>query len=103
MFNNKLLPHFVSAVPDPFPWPVDVLSLSWKDLDPYAFPPVAILGIVIEIRNEVSRLLSSLYLLCYFPFKHILKFQDNCQLRYIQMYYTCPKCGLNGYTNDLLR
>ena len=29
-------------------WAVDALSLSWEDLDPYAFPPVAILGKVVE-------------------------------------------------------
>ena len=37
-FNNKL-PQFVSPLPDPQAWAVDALSLSWEDLDPYAFPP----------------------------------------------------------------
>ena len=46
-FNNKL-PQFVSPVPDPHAWAVDALSLSWEDLDPYAFPPAAILGKVVE-------------------------------------------------------
>ena len=46
-FNNKL-PQFVSPVPDPQAWAVDPLSLSWEDLDPYAFPPAAILGKVVE-------------------------------------------------------
>ena len=46
-FNNKL-PQFVSPVPDPQAWAVDALSLSWEDLDPYAFPPAAILGKVGE-------------------------------------------------------
>ena len=46
-FNNKL-PQFVSPVPDPQAWAVDALSLSWEDLDPYAFPPAAILGKVLE-------------------------------------------------------
>ena len=46
-FNNKL-PQFVSPVPDPEAWAVDALSLSWEDLDPYAFPPAAILGKVVE-------------------------------------------------------
>ena len=46
-FNNKL-PQFVSLVPDPQAWAVDALSLSWEDLEPYAFPPVAILGKVVE-------------------------------------------------------
>ena len=48
-FNNKL-PQFVSPVPDPQAWAVDALSLSWEDLDPYAFPPAAILGKVVEIE-----------------------------------------------------
>ena len=46
-FNNKL-PQFVSPVPDPQAWAVDALSLSWDGLDPYAFPPAAILGKVVE-------------------------------------------------------
>ena len=46
-FNNKL-PQFVSPVPDPKAWAVDALSLSWENLDPYAFPPAAILGKVVE-------------------------------------------------------
>ena len=46
-FNNKL-PQFVSPVPDPQAWAVDALSLSWEDLDPYAFPPAAIFGKVVE-------------------------------------------------------
>ena len=39
-FNNKL-PQFVSPVPDP-------QALSCENLDPYAFPPAAILGKVLE-------------------------------------------------------
>ena len=46
-FNNKL-PQFVSPVPDPQAWAVDALSLYWEGLDPYAFPPAAILGKVVE-------------------------------------------------------
>ena len=45
-FNNKL-PQFVSPVPDPQAWTVDALSLSWENLDPYAFPTAAILGKVV--------------------------------------------------------
>ena len=50
-FNNKL-PLFVSPVPDPRATAVDALSLSWEDLDAYAFPPTAILG----SGGEVTRL-----------------------------------------------
>ena len=46
-FNNKL-PLFVSPVPDPLATAVNALSLPWEDLDAYAFPPVAILGKVVE-------------------------------------------------------
>ena len=44
---NKLV-QFVSPVPDPQAWAVDALSLPWEDLDPYAFPPAAILSKVVE-------------------------------------------------------
>ena len=44
---NKL-PQFVSPVPDPQAWAVDALSLWWEGLDPYAFPPAAILGKFVE-------------------------------------------------------
>ena len=47
MFNNKLV-QFVSPVLDPQAWAVDALSLPLEDLDPYAFPPAAILGKVVE-------------------------------------------------------
>ena len=46
-FNHKLA-KFVSPVPDPQAWAVSALSLPWEDLDPYAFPPAAILGKVVE-------------------------------------------------------
>ena len=46
-FNNKLT-QFVSQVPDPLAWAVNNLSLPWENLDPYAFPPAAILGKVVE-------------------------------------------------------
>ena len=46
-FNNRL-PLYVSPVPDPQAWAVDALSLSWKGLSLYAFPPIPILGKVIR-------------------------------------------------------
>ena len=52
-FNNKLN-QFVSPVPDPLAWAVDAFSLPWEDLDPYAFPPVAILGKVVEKLHNSS-------------------------------------------------
>ena len=50
-YNNKL-PKFVSPVLDPQAWAVDALSFSWEDLDLYAFPPIPLLG------NVVNKLLS---------------------------------------------
>ena len=44
-FNNNYIS--LLPVPDPQAWAVDALSLPWEDLDPYAFPPVAILGKVV--------------------------------------------------------
>ena len=38
----------VSPVPGPQAWAVDALNLSWEELNPYAFPPTAILGKVVE-------------------------------------------------------
>ena len=46
-FNHKL-PQFVSPVPDSLAVAVDALTLSWDELDAYAFPPTAILGKVVE-------------------------------------------------------
>ena len=46
-FNSKL-PLFVCPVPDPKATAIDALTLPWRDLDAYAFPPTAILGKVVE-------------------------------------------------------
>ena len=46
-FNHKV-PQFVSPVPDSLAVAVDALTLSWDELDAYAFPPTAILGKVVE-------------------------------------------------------
>ena len=46
-FNHKL-PKFVSPVPDSTAWAVDALSLSWSNLDAYAFPPVSLLSQVVS-------------------------------------------------------
>ena len=45
---NKKLAKFVSPVLDPLAWAFDAHSLSWEDLNPYAFLPAAILGKVVE-------------------------------------------------------
>ena len=39
-------------VSDPLSWAVDALILPLEDLDPYGFPPVAILGkVVAKLRD----------------------------------------------------
>ena len=45
---NRRLPIYVSPVPDPQAWAVDALSLSWKGLSAYAFPPIPVLGKVLR-------------------------------------------------------
>ena len=50
-YNNKL-PKFVSPVPDPKAWAADAITLSWESLDMYAFPPICLLG------NVVNKILS---------------------------------------------
>ena len=49
-FNSRC-PTFVSPVPDERAWEVDALSISWENLWAYAFPPVKILGKVLEKFN----------------------------------------------------
>ena len=51
LFSNWALPQvdlFVSPVPDSTAWAVDALSISWENLDVYAFPPVALLNQVVS-------------------------------------------------------
>ena len=38
----------MSPVPDKEAWAVNALSLSWEDLDTYAFPPTALIASVIN-------------------------------------------------------
>ena len=44
---NCKLPWSVSPVPDPKAWAVDALSLSWENLDLYAFSPIPLLTNVV--------------------------------------------------------
>ena len=46
-YNCKLT-KFVSPVPDPNAWVVNTLTVSWENLDMYAFPPVSLLGKVVS-------------------------------------------------------
>ena len=52
--NRWLQPQIasLSTVTDSLAWAVDALSLPWEYLDPYAFPPIAILGeVVAKLRD----------------------------------------------------
>lgn len=58
---NRRLPIFVSPVPDPLAESVDALTLDWTGLEAYAFPPPALLGIVlrkIQLEGPVVILLA---------------------------------------------
>jgi hypothetical protein len=56
-FNHRL-PLFVSPVEDPRAWAVEALSFSWKGLDAYAFPPLALLHRVLrKARLDQPRLI----------------------------------------------
>ena len=46
--QQQVAPVGRSPVPDPMATAEDALSLSWENLDAYAFPPTAILGKVVE-------------------------------------------------------
>ena len=54
-FSNKM-PQFMSPVPDSLTRAVDELSLPCEDLDPYPFPPVALLGkVVAKLMDYLCR------------------------------------------------
>ncbi|XP_077991032.1 uncharacterized protein LOC144445368 [Glandiceps talaboti] len=53
-FMNRKLPLFVSPIPDPRAMATDALSMSWKGLSAYAFPPFALLPIVLRKIQEES-------------------------------------------------
>ena len=50
-YNCKLT-KFVSPVSDPNAWAVDALTVSWENLDMYAFPPVLLLGKVVSKLSD---------------------------------------------------
>ncbi len=58
---NKFLPVFVSPIPDTLAESLDSLMLDWMGLDAYAFPPPALLGVVlrkIELESAIVNLLA---------------------------------------------
>jgi len=46
--SNAKLPTFVSPYPDPLAWDTDALSLSWRGMWAYAFPPFSLLPEVLQ-------------------------------------------------------
>ena len=50
-YNCKLA-QYVSPVLDPNAWAVDALTVSWENLDMYAFPPVSLLGKVVSKLSD---------------------------------------------------
>ena len=54
---NTKLPLYVSPIPDPQAWVVDVLNIPWKNLDAYAFPPTALLPKVVQkLLSHICRI-----------------------------------------------
>ena len=45
---NKQMPQYVSWKPDPLAWAIDAFTISWKNLNFYAFPPFSIVPIVLQ-------------------------------------------------------
>ena len=45
---NKQTPRYVSWKPDPLAWAVDAFTISWKNLNFYAFPPFSIVPRVVQ-------------------------------------------------------
>ena len=55
---NTKLPTYVSPIPDPQAWAVDVLNISWKNMIGYAFPPTALLPRVVQkLLSQQCRLI----------------------------------------------
>ena len=52
---NKQMTHYVSFRPDPEAEAVDAFSLSWSDVDWYAFPPFSVIGRTLaKVQREKS-------------------------------------------------
>jgi len=50
--SNAKLPTFVSPYPDPLAWETDALSLSWKGMWAYAFPPFSLIPEVLQKAHQ---------------------------------------------------
>ena len=49
---NHRVPLYVSPVPDQNVWDIDALNINWSGLTAYAYPPMALLHRVIQIRQS---------------------------------------------------
>ena len=49
---NHKVPLYVSPVPDQNAWNIDALNINWSGLTVYAYPPMALLHRVIQIRQS---------------------------------------------------
>ena len=56
--KNHKLPTYVSPLPDPQAWAVDAMTLSWRGLYAYAFPPWAILDqVLMKIQEDEAEVI----------------------------------------------
>ena len=55
MSLNHKLNTFVSPVPDPLAYAVDAMSISWKGMFAYAFPPFSFLSQVLQSMSNITR------------------------------------------------
>ena len=57
-YINKKMEVYVSPIPDPAAFEVDALSISWKGMYAYAYPPTAILPKVLaKVKSEDCRVI----------------------------------------------
>ena len=56
--DNRKIDTFVSPFPDEWAWATDAMSISWKGMWAYAFPPIPLLPKVLrKIREELSEII----------------------------------------------
>ena len=47
-YLNHKLPLYISPIPDPNDWDIDALNINWAGVTAYAYPPTALLHVVIK-------------------------------------------------------
>jgi hypothetical protein len=53
---NTQLAKFVSPIPERSAWKIDALSLDWENLNAYAFPPTALLPLILRKIEGTKKL-----------------------------------------------